>query len=298
MRRRSVGALGAALLAFAGWQGSAVTSPPKGFLSQYEWPSDDPRLGGLSALELSDDGTGVTILSDQGAWSQGVIARNAAGLISGITLSRFETLKGKTDAPLGKGRTDSEGLAIAPDGTAYVSFEGVARVLRYAELGGLAENLPSPPEFTEMQTNSALEALAIGPDGALYTMPERSGDLAKPFPIYRFKKGVWDHDLSLPRSGDFLPTGADFGPDGKLYVLERDFHGLMGFASRLTRYEVGGAGLGAGEVMFQSPTGFHDNLEGVAIWRDTAGHLRATMVADNNFLPFLSSGLVEYRLPD
>jgi hypothetical protein len=50
--------------------------------------------------------------------------------------------------------------------------------------------------------------------------------------------------------------------------------------------------------MFQSPTGFHDNLEGVAIWRDTAGHLRATMVADNNFLPFLSSGLVEYQLPD
>jgi hypothetical protein len=149
-----------------------------------------------------------------------------------------------------------------------------------------------------MQTNSALEALAIGPDGTLYTLPERSGDLAKPFLIYRFKNGVWDHDLSLPRSGDFLPTGADFGPDGRLYILEREFHGLMGFASRLTRYAVGASGLGQGEVMFQSPTGSHDNLEGVAIWRDKAGHLRATMVADNNFLPFLSSGLIEYQLPD
>lgn len=298
MRRRSVGALGAALLVLAGWQGSAEISPPKGFLSQFEWPSDDPLLGGLSALELSDDGTKVTILSDQASWSQGVIARNAAGLITGITLNRFEPLKGKTDAPLAKGRTDSEGLAIAPDGTAYISFEGVARVLRYAQMGGVAENLPSPPEFAQLQTNSALEALAIGPDGALYTMPERSGDMSKPFPIYRFRNGVWDHDLSLPRNGDFLPTGADFGPDGKLYILEREFNGLKGFASRLTRYTVGGAGLGAGEVMFQSPTGFHDNLEGVAIWRDAEGHLRATMVADDNFLPFLSSGLVEYRLPD
>lgn len=296
MRRRTVGALGAALLAFAGWQGSAVTSPPKGFLSQFEWPSDDPRLGGLSALELSDDGTGVTILSDQGAWAQGVIARDAAGLITGVTLGRFEPLKGKTNAPLAKGRDDSEGLAIAPDGTGFVSFEGVARVLRYPHMGGLAENLPSPPEFAQLQTNSALEALAIGPDGTLYAMPERSGDLARPFPIYRYRDGVWDHDLALPRSGDFLPTAADFGPDGKLYVLEREFQGLMGFATRLTRYDV--TAMGAGEVMFQTPTGFHDNLEGVAIWRDTQGHLRATMIADNNFLPFLSSGLVEYQLPD
>ena len=298
MRRRSVGALGAALLVLVGWQGSAVTQPPKGFLSQFEWPSDDPLFGGLSALELSEDGTKVTILSDRGTWSQGVILRNAAGLISGVRLNPLEPLRGKTDAPLTKGRTDSEGLAIAPDGTAYVSFEGVARVLRYAKMGGLAENLPSPPEFAQMQTNSALEALAIGPDGALYTIPERSGDVTRPFPIYRFKDGVWDHDLSLPRDGDFLPTGMDFGPDGKLYVLEREFNGLMGFATRLMRYELGESGLGAGALMFQSPTGFHDNLEGVAIWRDAAGHLRATMVADDNFLPFLSSGLVEYQLPD
>jgi hypothetical protein len=102
----------------------------------------------------------------------------------------------------------------------------------------------------------------------------------------------------LPRDGDFLPTGADFGPYGKLYILEREFHGLMGFASRLRRYEVTNAGLGAAEVMFESPIGFHDNLESVAIWRDGAGHLRATLVADDNFLPFLSSGLVEYQLPD
>jgi len=52
------------------------------------------------------------------------------------------------------------------------------------------------------------------------------------------------------------------------------------------------------QVLLQTPVGFHDNLEGVSIWRDAQGRLRASMVADNNFLPFLSSGIVEYTLPD
>lgn len=297
MRRRSFLAIAAAFLGLTGLQGSANPAPPPGFLTQFEWPSDDPLRGGLSAIELSPDGLNVTLLSDRGTFSAGQIQRDAAGQITSVKLAPFTYLRGKTDAPLQKSRSDSEGLAIAADGTVFVSFEGVARVLRYAVLGGLAENLPIPPAFTAMQINSSLESLAIDAAGTLYTMPERSGSETLPFPIYRYKNGVWDSDLRLPRSAGFLPVGADFGPDGKLYILERQFHGLLGFSSRLSRYSVTD-NLGPPEVLLQSPVGFHDNLEGVAIWRDTAGHLRATMVADNNFLPFLSSGLVEYALPD
>jgi hypothetical protein len=36
----------------------------------------------------------------------------------------------------------------------------------------------------------------------------------------------------------------------------------------------------------------------VAIWRDDAGRLTATMVSDNNFLDLLATEIVEYRLPD
>ena len=297
MRRRSGGALGAALLVTLGLQGSAETTPPLGFLQQFEWESNDPLSGGLSALELAKDGTAATVLSDQGTWSRGQIIRDDSDHILGVTLAPFRPLFGRGTAPLTKGRTDSEGLAIAADVTAFLSFEGVARVLMYRDLAGVAENLPGPPEFAQLQVNSALEALAIDADGVLYTMPERSGDENRPFPIFRLRDGVWDHQLDLPRLSGFLPVGADFGPDGRLYILERQFHGLAGFSSRLTRYGVGDV-LGPPEVMFQSAVGFHDNLEGVAIWRDRAGHLRATMVADDNFLPFLSSGLVEYQLPD
>ena len=51
-------------------------------------------------------------------------------------------------------------MAVAADGTVYVSFENIARVLRYEAIDGPAQNLITPREFGRMQRNSALEALA------------------------------------------------------------------------------------------------------------------------------------------
>ena len=297
MPRRSFSALVVVFVGL-GLQGSAAPQPPAGFVSAFEMASDDPLFGGLSAVEISEDGAQITVLSDQGAYATGQITRDSAGVITAVTLSPFAKLRGKGAEPLAEGRDDSEGLAIGADGVAYISFEGVARVLRYARLDGSAENMAGHPDFDTMQINSALEALAIDASGALYTLPERSGALDRPFPIYRLHAGVWDKKLSLPREGGFMPVGADFGPDGRLYILLRQFHGLSGFSSKLIRSTVSEDALGPTQVMFESAIGFHDNLEGLSIWRDGAGHLRATMVADDNYLPFLSSGLVEYQLPD
>jgi hypothetical protein len=297
MSRRSFSALVAAFAAL-GLQGSAAPKPPAGFVAAYELTSDDPLFGGLSAIDLSNDGARLTLLSDQGSYTTGTIARNSAGVITGVSLAPFSRLKALGDAPLSAGRNDSEGLAIGADGVSYISFEGVARLLRYARLDGPAENLEVHPDFPSLQANSALEALAIDSDGTLYTMPERSGAVDRPFPIYRLRAGVWDTAVSLPRTDGFMPVSADFGPDGRLYILLRQFHGLLGFSSKLIRTTVGKDALGPIEVLFESAIGLHDNLEGLSVWRDGAGNLRASMVADNNFLPFLSAGIVEYTLPD
>ena len=297
MSRRSFSAL-VAVFAALGLQGSAAPQPPAGFVAAFEMQSDDPLFGGLSAIDLSDDGARLTLLSDQGSFTTGTIARDSAGVITGVSLAPFARLKALGDAPLSAGRNDSEGLAIAADGVSYISFEGVARLLRYARLDGPAENLEGHPDFPNLQPNSALEALAIDSNGTLYTMPERSGAVDRPFPIYRLRAGVWDTALSLPRNDGFMPVSADFGPDGRLYILLRQFHGLMGFSSKLIRTTAGEDALGPIEALFESAVGLHDNLEGLSVWRDGTGHLRASMVADNNFLPFLSSGIVEYTLPD
>ncbi len=134
-----------------------------------------------------------------------------------------------------------------------------------------------------MQRNSSLEALAIDGNGWLYTLPERSGAEDAPFPVWRFRNGKWDQPFDLPRRGAFLPVGADFGPDGKIYMLERRFSGILGFASRVRRLTLGPDGVIDEQTVLESPTGRHDNLEGLAVWRDQAGAIRLTMISDDNF---------------
>lgn len=279
-------------------EGSAGPTPPRGFLTDFAWTMQDVRFGGMSAIELSTDGKSFSSVSDQGAFTTGQISRDAQGRIVGVAAEPMTLLMDEKGKPFTDDASDSEGLAIAADGTAYVSFEGGARVERYDRLGGSGETLPIPPEFAALQNNSALEALAIDAEGTLYTLPERSGALDKPFPVFQFKTGKWTSTLQIPRDGKFLPVAADFGPDGRFYLLERNFRGLAGFSSRLRRFTLGSAGFGPPEVLLTTPVGLHDNLEGLAIWRDDQGRLIATMVADDNFNPFLRSQIIEYRLPD
>lgn len=298
MRKRAFLAVTAGLVLIAGLEGSASPTPPPGFLDAFHWTMEDPHFGGFSGIEISENGRDIIALSDRGAYTTGQITRDATGRITAISAKPVQPLHGANGKLLVPELSDSEGIALAADGSVFVSFEGGARVLHYPKLSGPAQNLPRPAEFKAMQKNSALEALAIDAKGALFTLPERSGAVDKPFPVYRFKNGKWDKRLQISRVGGYLPVGADFGPDGKFYLLEREFRGLAGFSSRLRRFSLNPKGFDAGETLLETPVGLYDNLEGISIWRDVAGRLTATMVSDDNFKFFLRSQIVEYQLPD
>lgn len=298
MSRRARLGLTAALGLALGLESSAAVPPPDGFLSSVAVSSDNPDFGGLSAIEVSDDGLRFVALTDRGRAVSGRILRDAEGRATGVEFDPMMRLHGRGITPLASGRTDSEGLAIAPDGTAFVSFEGAPRVLGYRSLNGPAENLPTPPEFQTFRRNAALEALAIDAAGRLYTLPEDTRSGSGDFPVFRFDGTAWSQPFALPRQGDFLPVGADFGPDGRLYILEREFHGIAGFASRVRALTLGDGGTPvADRIVMQSPTGYHDNLEGIAVWSDSLGRIRLTMISDDNFLPWQQSEIVEYALP-
>ena len=282
----------------AAFGGSATPAPP-GLIGTYSWRMDDARFGGFSGIAVTPDGMGFTALSDRGAFTTGRFRRDRAGRIIGVTAAPLRLLRGTGEGPLAPERADSEGIAVARDGTVYISFEGrrAARVLRYARLDGPAENLPVPEAFRRMQLNSALESLAIAADGTLYTLPERSGGTAAPFPVWRYRRGTWDQPFAIPRRGDFLAVSADVGPDGRFYLLERDLRGIAGFASRLRRFRLTGKALVDEAVLIETPAGTHDNLEGQSVWRGVGG-LVATMISDDNFRFFQTTEIVEYRLPD
>ncbi|MFV2035869.1 MAG: esterase-like activity of phytase family protein [Halocynthiibacter sp.] len=295
MRPRLIFALGAALTVLAA--ASARITPSGGalYIASFRWAEPASAFGGLSGIELDDSGTRLFAVSDRGNFVTASLSRKN-GRISAVTIQEITPIRGPDGAALKQIQTDAEGLAVRSDGQFYVSFEGDHRVWGYRDRGGEATRLPRSPAFRKMQRNSSLEALAIGPDGSLYTLPERSGNLDTPFPVFRFRDGKWQQAFTLPRRGLFLPVGADFGPDGKFYLLERRFSGLFGFGTRVRRFDVTETGLTGEETLLTTPTGRHDNLEGISVWQDDSGAIRLTMISDDNFNPLQRTEIVEYRL--
>lgn len=267
------------------------------YVATYVWAMpQDPDFGGFSGIELSEDGSGFHALTDRAHLYWGSVDRDPSGRIRGMNVAGRAHLQDSKGNPLRAGRLgDSEGLAIAEDGRIWVSFEGLDRLAAYDDPDQPAKRIPEPPILREMRLNAGMEALAIQPDGTLLTMPERSGAQDRPFPLLRYRAGKWDQPFSLPRDGDWLPVGADMGPDGWLYLLERDFHGLMGFSSRVRRFRPGPDSMGEGEVLLTTRPLQYDNLEGISVWQDAQG-LRITMISDDNFLFVQRTELVEYRL--
>ena len=247
--------------------------------------------GGFSGIELSDDGRSAIIISDKGAIFRGEIRRDN-GVITGFLVTARDRLRRTSGIVLSGLQTDAEGIALAPDGSFYVSFEHVERIMHYADIDATPDRLEKGAFMDHLIPNSGMEALAIGPDGALYTLPERSGRYDEPFPVYRYKNG-WDVAFTIPRTDSLLPVGADIGPDGKFYLLERDFVGL-GFRSRVRRFNMDGTGA---EVLLQTGLGTHSNLEGISVWRDGAETV-LTLISDNNMSSWLPTTIVEYRLDD
>jgi hypothetical protein len=277
----------------AGCQATAPTAETQAeYIGSLRWQLQDLWFGGWSGLELSDNGTEFTVISDKGRLLKGLMHRDASNLSRIDVLAEFTI----TDASLpALASSDSEGLAIAQDGSIFASFEGINHVVQLSPSGSVIRVLPRHADFVDLQNNSGMEALAIDANGTLYTLPERSGAIERAFRVYAFENARWSIAFQASRTDDFLPVGADIGPDGKFYLLERDFNGLA-FKTRVRRFELPSSGEQPGETLLTSKFGQHDNLEGISVWLDDAGAIRLTLVSDDNFRLLQRSEFVEYKL--
>lgn len=144
------------------------------FVTGFHLTSDDKRFGGLSGLDVRDDGK-LLAVSDTGFFIWLDLAEDGVTPIS-ARLTAMRDGAGKVFPTKSAG--DAEGLALQ-DGLALVSFEGVPRVLAYdigkcgtrargASVGWNMENAIVASKISA-EGNEGVEALAITDDWRLFS---------------------------------------------------------------------------------------------------------------------------------
>ena len=253
--------------------------------------------GGFSGIEVSDDGSAWFLVTDRGHIARGTFTRQN-GALTGAEVTAFQPLVDQYGNERDFPHTDAEGLALDSAQRLNVSFEHAHRVLRYDTWDASAVWPSYTRSWRALPQNGGLEALAIDTQGRLFAIPEGVASGAWEALVYRRNvTGPWEQPFTLPLADGFKPTGADFGPDGRLYLLERAVY-PFGFRALVRSMTVTDTGFEDIRVILETPLFTHGNLEGIAVWRDTDGKIRLTMVSDDNFLPMLRSEIVEYILTE
>lgn len=270
------------------FRGAIAVSPP------------DPAFGGLSGLLREPDGAFVAI-SDRGAWVRFALVRDG-GLLTGLKDVATTPMLDEAGVALEGKAVDAEALTRASDGRYVASFEGDHRMVVYETPGAPASATIRAPEWRAFGRNSGLEALATAPDGRLWAIRERSGAADRPFPVHIVDLAADPAGApakTLPRRGPYLPTGADFGPDGRVYVTERAFSFTGGFRFRLRRVTWGdGPAPVEEETLLELGAASRiDNIEAIALWREDARTF-LLLVSDDNFFPLQRNVFALYEVMD
>jgi hypothetical protein len=210
-------------------------------------------------------------------------------------------MRGANGELLDENTADAEGLTLV-EGCLAVSFERNHRIMVLGDSGRLEERHLAgiPADFPE---NEGLEALATLPDGRLIALAEKADGVKIPMIIADLATGGVAEE-QLRRRKSHVATGADLGPDGRLYLLARHrlpfLWRIFGSSIRITRYRLrpDGFPLDSSVEVLATFTGNSsiDNLEGLAIERGPSGSTHLWLIADDNFSSWERTLLLRFRV--
>jgi hypothetical protein len=282
------------------WRGIEVTATPVSFGEEgagqlhyrggVELASGEVAFGGLSGMEILEDGRLVAV-SDDGHWFEAQLVLNDAGDLVDVTGWRTALMRNEEGEPFpSKSAGDSEDLAQLTDGRFAVSFEQTQSIRIYdlnrdgpfgpAVAGPLLAGTGSLPD------NSGLEALASTGDGVLIVGAEGGPDATTP--IWRARLDVQAPvapSSRYPVSDGYSLTSLDRLPDGRFVALERFFAPVIGARARITRFafDADGAIANVEELARLAPPMPIDNFEAISVLRTPDGVVRIYVVSDDNF---------------
>ncbi|MHA1529339.1 MAG: esterase-like activity of phytase family protein [Alphaproteobacteria bacterium] len=257
---------------------------------------DHRNFGGFSGLLVAGDR--LYAVSDKGWWF-------GASLIEGdgalrLADARLAPMRDGGGGRYTKAGGDAEGLtrlgARLPP-RLVVSFERDHRLMFLRETGRMGAAI-QPRAFEQFRSNKGLEALASLPDGRLLAFAEGVDEGGVPMFVADPAGGVTE--ARLPRAGSHAVTGADIGPDGRLYLVLREYSILFGVSIRVMRYRLGADGLplaASAETLatFEAASGI-DNMEGISLERGPDGGIRLWLISDNNFRSSQRTLLVRFEV--
>ena len=194
----------------------AQAAPQLERTAELTWHIDAPWFGGFSGIEVLDNGTTLLLITDKGRIINAQMQRDETGALTAISDTTWRKLRYRNGIGVKGPFTDSEGLALTPDGRMFVTFELRHRMAEVDPATGIMTPLPGHADFAGFGENSGLEALALHPDGRLFALPERSASRHAPFNLNSFDGTRWRITGQLARRGPFQPVGADFDANGTL----------------------------------------------------------------------------------
>ncbi|MBT3170934.1 MAG: esterase-like activity of phytase family protein [Rhodospirillaceae bacterium] len=271
--------------------------------------SSDARFGGLSSLLVSADGKQMLAASDRGSWFSAELLYDEAGDLSGIASAHLAPITGPDGKALSGRYRDAEALAQGADGAILIAFEQHHRILRFQPpdrldahwlAGEIPERLSAPAELAEFNSNAAMEGLAVLEGDGLLILSEGLDNERAGKPAWLLRRDQDDIRFEYKRAARFRPTGATRLPDGNILTLERRYTLIGGVAALLRIVPEAsirnGAVLDGPEIARLAPPLTVDNMEGIAVRRDGAGHTLVYLVSDDNFSVLQRTLLLMFEL--
>jgi hypothetical protein len=263
------------------------------FRGGLELSSRHPAFGGISSLHVEPDGNRFIAATDRGSWVRGRIIYRDGRPVS-IADAEVAPILGADGHPLAvHGWYDVESLTER-DGNLYIGIERAEQIVRfdYRRDGLRARGQPIdvPADFKTFTYNKSLECLAAPREGvlagSLIVVTERSLDNTG-----NLRSFILSTDrvtrFGVKRSDDFDVSDCTLLSQDDLLLLERRASPARGIAIRIRRIPLADIREGAvvdGRSMIEADLAYQiDNMEGIAVHRNSAGEMIVTLVSDDNF---------------
>ncbi len=270
----------------------------------YRLRSTDPAFGSFSSLIV--DGDRFTLLSDGGN-----IVRFRLDSNGRVSDRKFADLPDGPGIGWEKSDRDSESMTRDPaTGTVWVGFENSNAIWAYTPDLSRALRHETPPAMRKWPVNGGAEAMARLHDGSFIVLSEAAdwpGSKGRAVIGIRFDGDPTRASRRGFRFGyrppaGYKPTGIAELPDGRLLVLNRRFRVTSGFRVALTlvdRRAISPGKIATGRTLARfAPPALSDNYEGIAVVRESTGHIAVWIVSDDNQSSLQQSLLLKFRLDD